>query len=46
MTSHNEWSRNQFSFEFFQNEGEAVCKFLWQVPDRDKEIVPASALAH
>jgi hypothetical protein len=32
--------------EFFQNEGEAVCKFSWQPPGKDKEIVPASVLSH
>ena len=32
--------------EFFQNEGEAVCKFAWQAPDKDKETVPASVLSH
>ena len=32
--------------EFFQNEGQAVCKFAWQAPGKDKETVPASALSH
>jgi hypothetical protein len=37
---------HDLKIEFFQNEGEAVCKFSWQAPDKDKEIVPASVLSH
>lgn len=37
---------HDLKIEFFQNEGEAVCKFAWQSPDKYKEIVPASALSH
>ena len=37
---------HDLKIEFFQNEGEAVCKFAWQAPDKDKETVPASALSH
>jgi hypothetical protein len=37
---------HDLKLEFFQNEGEAVCKFAWQAPDKDKETVPASALSH
>jgi hypothetical protein len=35
---------HDLKIEFFENEGEAVCKFAWQAPDKDKEIVPAAAL--
>ncbi|MGO8678104.1 MAG: PA14 domain-containing protein [Limisphaerales bacterium] len=37
---------HDLKLEFFQNEGEAVCKFSWQPPGKDKEIVPASVLSH
>jgi len=37
---------HDLKLEFFQNEGEAVCKFSWQPPGKDKEIVPATALSH
>jgi hypothetical protein len=37
---------HDLKIEFFENEGEAVCQFSWQAPDKDKEIVPASALSH
>src|SRR5438552_3159111 len=32
--------------EFFENEVDAGCKFSWQPPAKDKEIVPATALFH
>jgi len=32
--------------EFFENEVDAGCKFSWQPPGKDKEIVPATALFH
>jgi len=37
---------HDLKLDFFQNEGEAVCKFSWQPPGKDKEIVPASVLSH
>jgi len=32
--------------EFFENEGDAGCKFSWQPPGQDKEIVPGAVLSH
>jgi hypothetical protein len=37
---------HELKIEFFENEGQAVCQFSWQVPDKTKEIVPASVLFH
>jgi hypothetical protein len=32
--------------EFFENEVDAGCKFSWQPPGKDKEVVPSSVLSH
>jgi hypothetical protein len=38
---------HDLKIEFFENEGETGCKFAWQAAgDKDKGIVPASALSH
>src|SRR6266850_2814598 len=37
---------HDLKIEFFENEGDAACKFSWQPPDKEKEIVPASVLSH
>jgi len=38
---------HELKLEFFENEGEAVCKLYWQPPGvADKELVPASVLFH
>ena len=37
---------HDIKIEFFENDVDAGCKFLWQPPGATKEIVPASALLH
>jgi hypothetical protein len=37
---------HDLKIEFFENEVDAGCKFFWQPPGQDKEIVPATALSH
>jgi hypothetical protein len=37
---------HDLTLEFFENTGEASCKFSWQAPGGLKEIVPAKALFH
>jgi hypothetical protein len=36
---------HDLKIEFFENEGDAGCKFSWQPPGKDKEIVPSSVLS-
>jgi len=37
---------HELKVEFFENEVDAGCKFSWQPPGKEKEIVPAAALSH
>jgi len=37
---------HELKVEFFENEVDAGCKFSWQSPGKEKEIVPAMALSH
>ena len=37
---------HDLKIEFFENEGDAGCKFSWQPPGKDKEIVPPGVLSH
>jgi len=37
---------HDLKIEFFENEGDAACKFSWQPPGKEKEIVPAAVLSH
>ena len=37
---------HELKVEFFENEVDAGCKFSWQPPGKDKELVPAAALSH
>ena len=37
---------HELKVEFFENEVDAGCKFSWQPPGKEKEIVPATALSH
>ncbi len=37
---------HDIKIEFFENDVDAGCRFLWQAPGKDKEIVPATALLH
>ncbi|NOS70648.1 MAG: hypothetical protein HOP33_12050 [Verrucomicrobia bacterium] len=37
---------HDIKIEFFENDVDAGCKFLWQPPGATKEIVPASVLLH
>jgi hypothetical protein len=37
---------HELKVEFFENEVDAGCKFSWQLPGKEKEIVPAAALSH
>jgi len=32
--------------EFFENDGDAGCKFSWQPPGKSKDTVPTTALSH
>jgi len=36
---------HELKVEFFENEVDAGCKFSWQPPGKEKEIVPATALS-
>ncbi|MEI7729924.1 MAG: PA14 domain-containing protein [Verrucomicrobiota bacterium] len=36
---------HDLKIEYFENDGQAGCKFLWQAPGKDKEIVPANVLS-
>ena len=37
---------HQILLEFFQGNGEMGCRFLWQPPGKNEEVVPEAALFH